>query len=236
MQGETRMPIENKGFKNSDSLTKWVRWFIYIQILVAVISLISGNMELQLLSNYENGTYTSQAQAVADGEANDARQGLIAIVYTVVFIISGIIILKWIYRASFNAHQLGAKEMRFTPGWSVGWYFIPIFTLWKPYQAMKEIWKASFNPDNWSKEKVSSILPCWWSFWLVNNFLGQAIMRMSLRAEGISELKNLNIVYQISDVTSIFLALATLSLVNGIYQAQVAHANSHSNQSHVLGQ
>lgn len=222
------MSIENEGFKNSDSLTKWVKWSIYIQILVAVISLISGNMELQLLSNYENGLYTSQAQAVADGEANDARQGLIAIAYTVVFIISGIIILKWIYRANYNARQLGAKEMQFTPSWSVGWYFIPIFTLWKPYQAMREIWKASANPDNWINEKVSSILPWWWFFWLVNNFLGQAVFRMSLRAEEISELKNANIVYQVSDVTSIALAFVTLSLVNNIYQAQITHANSHS--------
>lgn len=222
------MPIENEGFKNSESLTKLVRWCIYIQILVAVISLISGNMELQLLSDYENGIYTSQEQAVADGEANDKRQGLIAIVYTVVFIISAIIILRWIYRANYNARQLGAKEMQFTPGWSVGWYFIPIFTLWKPYQAMKEIWKASANPDNWSNEKASSILPWWWFFWLVNNFLGQAVMRMSLRADKITELKNVNVVYQASDVTSIVLAIVTLALVNGIYQAQVAHANSHS--------
>lgn len=220
------MAQENKGFINSEGLTKWVRWFLYIQILVAIISLISGNMEYQLLSDYENGAYTSQAQAVADGEANDARQGLIAIAYTIVFIISGIIILKWIYRANYNARQLGAKEMQFTPGWSVGWYFIPIFTLWKPYQAMKEIWKASANPDNWSNEKVSSVLPWWWFFWLVNNFLGQAVLRMSLRAEEITELKNVNIVYQVSDVTSIILALVTLSLVNGIYQAQVAHADS----------
>ncbi|MEW4368174.1 DUF4328 domain-containing protein [Aliikangiella maris] len=217
------MSIEKAGFKNSDSLTKWVKWFIYIQILVAVISLISGNMELQLLSNYENGIYTSQAQAVADGEANDARQGLIAIAYTVVFIISGIIILKWIYRANYNAQQLGAKDMQFTPGWSVGWYFIPIFTLWKPYQAMKEIWKASANSDNWSNEKVGSILPWWWFFWLANNFLGQAVLRMSLRAEEISELKNVNIVYQASDIASIILAFVTLSLVNSIYQSQIAH-------------
>lgn len=173
------MPQEDKGFINSESLTKWVKWFLYIQVAVAIVSLISGNMEYQLLSAYENGVYTSQEKAVADGEANDARQGIIGMVYLAVFIISGIMILKWIYRANYNARQLGAKDMKFTPGWSVGWYFIPIFTLWKPYQAMKEIWKASSNPDNWSEAKASSILPWWWFFWLANSFLGQAVMRMS---------------------------------------------------------
>lgn len=222
------MSQEDKVFINSESLTKWVKWFLYIQIAVAIISLISGNMEYQLLNAYENGVYTSQEQAIADGEANDARQGIIGMVYLVVFIISGIMILKWIYRANYNARQLGAKDMKFTPGWSVGWYFIPIFTLWKPYQAMKEIWKASSNPDNWSEVKASSILPWWWFFWLVNNFLGQAVMRMSLRAEEIPELKAANLVYQASDVVSIVLALVTMALINGIYQAQVSHANNHS--------
>jgi len=219
---------ENNGFVNSEALTKWVRWFLYIQIIVAVISLISGNMEYQLLSAYGNGEYTSQEQAIADGEANDTRQRIIGVIYTAVFIISSILILKWIYRANFNARQLGAKDMMFTPGWSVGWYFIPIFTLWKPYQAMKEIWKASSNPDNWSNVTASSILPWWWFFWLANNFLGQAVIRMSLKAEEVPELKAANLVYQASDVVSIVLALVTMALVNGIYQAQIAYPNSHS--------
>ena len=43
-------------------------------------------------------------------------------------------------------------------------------------------------------------------------------MRMSRTAEEISELKNLNLVYQASDVVSIGLALVTIALVNSIYQ------------------
>ena len=171
----------NEGFIDSEALTKWVRWFLYVQVLVAIISLISGNMEYQLLTDYENGIYASQEEAVADGEANDRRQGIIGIAYLAVFIISGIIILKWIYRANYNARKLGAQNMKFTPGWSVGWYFIPIFMLWKPYQAMKEIWKASINPDDWGNVNVSSILSWWWVFWLVNGFLGQTVMRMNHR-------------------------------------------------------
>ncbi len=215
------MPQNNEGFIDSLTLTKWVKLFLYIQILIAIVSLISGNMEYQLLSNYESGAYTSQELAIADGEANDRRQGAIATAYLFTFIVSGIIILKWIFRANYNARQLGAKDMKFTPGWSIGWYFIPVFLLWKPYQAMKEIWKASNNPEGWKNEKVSAILHFWWFSWILNSFLGQAVMRMSLRAKEIDELKNLNLVYQASDVTGILLAIVTLALVSNIYKAQV---------------
>lgn len=215
-------------FKNSEKLTNWVRYFLYIQIAVALVSMASGYMEYQLLSDYQNGVYTSQEKAVADGEANDQRQGTIALLYMVVFIVSGILILKWIYRANYNARQLGAKEMQFTPGWSIGWYFVPIATLWKPYQAMKEIWKASHSPNDWSNASVSSILPWWWFFWLANNFFGQAVLRMSLKANEIDELMNVNLVNQASDIVSIPLALITLALVNNIYKAQISHAGTSS--------
>ena len=219
------MSKKDKGFINSESLTKWVRWLLYGQIIVAVISLISTNMEYQLLSAYEKGIYASQEQAAAAGEANDVRQGIVGMVYIAVFIISGIMILKWIYRANYNARQLGAKNMKFTSGWSIGWYFIPVAAWWKPYQAMKEICKASSNPDSWNDVKPTSALPWWWFFWLVNMFFGKVINAISSRAEGIIELKVANILYQVSDVLSIILVIVTMSLINSIYQAQISHAN-----------
>ena len=72
---------------------------------------------------------------------------------------TGILVLTWIHRANHNARQLGADDMRFTPGWAVGWYFVPIAWFWKPYQAMKEIWLASANPSDWRGRPVSPLLP-----------------------------------------------------------------------------
>jgi hypothetical protein len=185
-------------------------------------------LEYQLLSDYQNGVYTSQEKAVADGEANDQRQQLIAIAYLVVFIVSGFLILKWIYRANYNARQLGASGMKFTPGWSVGWYFIPIFTLWKPYQAMKEIWKASHAPNDWTNAATSSILGWWWFFWIVSNVIANASFRFSMRAEELNELMTLNVVNQASELFSIPLAIITLTLINRIYLAQLKNVHESS--------
>ena len=41
-----------------------------------------------------------------------------------------------------------ADHESFTPGWSVGWFFVPIMNPWKPFQAMREIWQASAEPGN----------------------------------------------------------------------------------------
>ena len=210
------MDTDNKlaeGFKNPGSLTRWVKYFLYLQIIISVIALVSGYMEYQLLTDYSNNVYTSQAQATADAEANDARQGVIGIIQLVIFIVSGFLILKWIYRANYNARQLGAEDMRFTPGWSIGWYFVPIATFWKPYQAMKEIYKASHTPDNWKDTEVPSMLPWWWFFWIISSLMGNASFRVTMRAQKLDELIAADVLTFVSDILSIPLALLTTNLI-----------------------
>lgn len=219
-----------EGFRDSDRLTTWVRYMLYIQIVVAVVSIISNYLEYGLLSDFQNGLYISKKQAVIDGQTNDLRQGIVGIIYFMVFIIAGILILRWIHRANYNARQLGAENMRFTPGWSIGYYFIPVLSLWKPYRAMDEIWKASKNPSDWESQEAGGILPIWWTLWLISNFLGQAIFRLSMHAEEIQELINLNIITQISDILDIPLALVLLAIVNKISYMQKNQLSGASSQ------
>ena len=155
------MSENNVEFKEPGRLTTWIKYLLYVQVALALIAIGSNLMEYQLLTDFQNGVYFNQEMAVADAESNDKRQQIIAFSYLAVFIISGILILKWIYQSNQNARYLGAKDMTFTPAWSIGFYFIPIVSLWKPYQAMKEIWQASQNPNNWQLEKAGPILGIW---------------------------------------------------------------------------
>ena len=80
-----------------------------------------------------------------------------------------ILVGRWIYRVSANAHALSA-EMTITPGWAVGFYFVPIANLFKPYQALKETWHGShFGGEG----EGAGLLPLWWGLWLVGSFLGR---------------------------------------------------------------
>ena len=148
------------------------------------------------------------------------------IIQIIIFVVSGILILKWIYRANYNARQLGATDMVFTPGWSIGWYFIPIANLWKPYQAMKEIWKASSSPQSWKTLSASSLLPWWWFFWIVSNMFANTSFRLAMRAEETNALIVVNVVTQLSDVTGIPLSLIVISIISKIYEMQMSHAKA----------
>lgn len=217
------MTEQGSAFIDSAELTKWTKWFLYLHVAVAVVAFISGVLEYQLLNDFKNGVYATEAQAVAAGEESDSRQQIVGITQIVIFLVSGILFLKWIYRANFNARQLGASGMWFSPGWSIGWYFIPFANLWRPYQAMKEIWKASSNPQEWKSQPVPSLLGWWWFVWIVSNVFGNASFRMAVNADQIGELIAANIVTLLSDAMEIPLSFIVLAMVSKVYEMQVSH-------------
>ncbi len=219
-----------KDYKDPTLLTQWVKFFLWLHILMAVVAIASNLMEYQLLSDFQNGSYANEEEATADAEASDQRQLAIGIAYVLIFIIGGFLILKWIYRANYNVRQLGAEGMKFSSGWSVGWYFVPIVNLWKPFHAMQEIWKTSHSPKDWKNSDIDKILPCWWILWIISNLLGRTALKMGMRAESIDELMNANLVSQASEIAWIPLCLLFTSLVNKIYAAQITCCEELANE------
>lgn len=80
------------------------------------------------------------------------------------YIIQIVCLWLWLYRTNFNAHVLGAKGMRYSPGDAIVWSIIPLGV----YFVLRELWKTSFNPsDQWEKQNNPILLKIWWtSVWL----------------------------------------------------------------------
>ncbi len=178
--------------------------------LISCISLATGEAskaETEALSHFDMGYL------------------LIGLLQLLITLITGIAFLKWIHRANRNARGLGAHDMTFTPGWSVGWYFVPIANLWKPYQAMKEIWQASANPTSRSSQNPPAFLSTWWTLWVVSNFLSKMSFRSSMRANTGSELIASEVITLISDLIDIPLCLVAIRLVREIIRLQTHWAS-----------
>lgn len=81
-----------------------------------------------------------------------------------------VLVGRWIYRVVANAHAVG-EAVSITPGWAVGWYFVPLANLVMPYQAMRETWDASHEAAALEEGRDTALLPCWWGLWLVTNIV-----------------------------------------------------------------
>lgn len=112
---------------------------------------------------------TNDGEVVYNEEAYSlfSTLGLLA-VWGICFVFYG----RWLHLASKNAHVLAQTSLDQTPGWSVGFYFVPIASLWKPFVSMKEIYNASLGE---SLDTGRALVGWWWgmhlTYSILNNFL-----------------------------------------------------------------
>jgi Domain of unknown function (DUF4328) len=99
--------------------------------------------------------------------------GLLGLVAMGVSLGTTIVFLLWTYQAAKNVRAFGQRGLEFTPGWAVGWWFVPIASFWLPYKALREIWRAS-DPDAvgaggtaWVTRQVPTLFPLWWTTYLL---------------------------------------------------------------------
>ena len=93
-------------------------------------------------------------------------------------IASVILVSMWTYRAMKNLHIVGAVAATMSPGWAVGWYFIPFANLWKPFEGMLQIWRESHRLAG-RPEKVAAYVGWWWATWIVSNILANISLRLT---------------------------------------------------------
>jgi hypothetical protein len=143
----------------------------------------------------------------------------------------------WIYQASANLRLLAVSGMEFTPGWAVGWFFIPIANLFKPFQAAQEIFKASDpavplnSPAGWKTASGSGLIGLWWGLWIAFNVINNISMRLSFRSDPSREMLLMGAVLSVVvAIMSIAAAACAMLMIRQIqdrqsrkYEVVVAH-------------
>jgi hypothetical protein len=103
---------------------------------------------------------------------------------TAIFVACAVFLCLWIYRANVNARGFGAQGLRFTPGWAVGWFFIPFANLAMPFMVMTEIWRTSKNPANWQAQRGTPLIAGWWATWLLSGILSYVAIIIRIMSSG----------------------------------------------------
>jgi len=123
------------------------------------------------------------------------------LIYLVGFLGGIISFSMFTFRAMKNLHIWKNKYAEMSPGWTVGWYFIPFANLWKPYQAMEEIWTGTHHEVS-GKYVANSKVGLWWGCWILyylTSNIGNAISKMDgpwniiMRRSAIADLISLSL-------------------------------------------
>jgi len=215
---------EKARFEPINRRTQVLLTLLVISMILAIVAVFSDLAQADLMSRVIKGEPVTELEAMI----SDSRQAAIGSGQAVLGIAVLVVFLAWVYRANKNLRSLRAAGLMFTPGWAVGWFFVPFMNLFRPYQVVSEIWKAS-HPEvdindgtSWKAVRASPIVGCWWAVVLISGFLGFGTMQMGLFAATPSDLLDLTYALVVSDGMVVAYSLITIFMVRRISQLQEA--------------
>jgi len=238
------MARRDETFEPGGRLLLWLTGLLAAGILLDVAIFASDWSQKGLLNRYEAAERRYSSPAFRDvsgeeleagiqevdahyavlakeGEVNDLRQQKLGYLSITLFVVTAIFFLRALSRANRNARAMGADGMQFTPGWCIGWFFVPFANLFKPFQAVRETWRASIvTSGHWEDNPSAPILGFWWFLWIVSGILGQLLFRLSLGAKTIPELQNVTSLSLISGVVDVLLGITALVMIRRLYSMQ----------------
>ena len=104
----------------------------------------------------------------------DVRALTTLIVDAVVLLAAVIAWCVWQHRAQRLAgERLLTPGLKYTPGWAVGWWFVPFANYGMPAATMAELWRASGGDAgsavDWRSRKLPAYFGWWWGFWVARS-------------------------------------------------------------------
>jgi hypothetical protein len=207
-------------YRSPKSIGKVLRILLVVNIVLIFISMIGEIIAIGVYSDMTNAIPSDEESLMAEGLAGIADSLLLPVYFATV-----IVFCMWIHRIYKNLPLLGAKNLRMTPGWAVGWYFVPFANLVKPYQGMKDAWNAcSLDAEksflSWGERSAPALIKWWWGFWLVSNSVSRSVFRTYMRAETTSELISAAKLTIFSDLIDLTLTVLVLILVKRLTERQ----------------
>ena len=133
--------------------------------LLLLMALLAAASALHFFSAFDLADRAARA-ALRPGEAtafDDLTQTL-ARLELAGSVLTGIAWFVWLHRGVANARSLGVQTAA-TPGWSVGWWFIPFANLVKPYQILRSLFGGVVSGS-------STIVGFWWACYLLAGLVG----------------------------------------------------------------
>ncbi len=107
-------------------------------------------------------------------------------------------------------------DLRFTPDWAVGYWFIPILNIVRPKQILDDLWratdaKADASQGAWRTLPASTLVAAFWALSLVSSAV--AIYATQTASQTVAELQHRNSAYLATHVLEVVTGLVLFRLV-----------------------
>ena len=197
--------------RNTGALSITVRILLGLQLTVftvmGAVSLRAGMLCTEGVNpfwDYEEMTPLGELHSLLDT------------LYLILFVATVVVFCIWKNKSMKNAWAMRERSYLTltTPRWAVGYYFVPIVLMWKPFQAMKEIWEMAFH-----NEKSVGLLRWWWGFWLLDSVSSNVSTRLPMNT--LDEIATSSFLDATTSVFSLIAGVLLIMIVGQITKRQM---------------
>ncbi len=159
-----------EGYEPLSSRAAWAQRALIVVVALDAVASISAYFAYRV---YQQDVVTQD-----DLDRTDLREGVVAALWGVALVFAAVFFIRWFRRAYLNLPALGVTRLRFATWWSIGGWFIPIWSFFRPKQIANDLWRASDpdGPANRNLESVTGGVPrlffWWWACFLASSWLG----------------------------------------------------------------
>jgi hypothetical protein len=168
--------------RSLDGVHGWLKAVLFAHIGANAVTALTLVVMLWFFATLSSGAEVNPALGMMMVTVGTIAQ-ILPVIVLGVFVACVICYLLFVHRAVKNLHVSNARGLSVSPGWAVGYSFIPFVNLVMVYRIMKEIWEVSNDPERGRRE-APLLLGWWWGLYIGGNVLSRISDALS---SGLSE-------------------------------------------------
>ena len=210
---------QEKMLRPNEARAKYAIVMLFVILFLDVVSGYSSYLQLGLLNDLNEGLFVPDDVLTT----NDLRERIIGVLYSIAMLVSAVFFIQWFRRAYYNL-QVRTGNCEHGEGWAAGSWFVPIISLFRPLHIMKEMDTKTSRLIGSTTGKVVEtngvVIGFWWALWILNNYLGNYVLKMAFREETIENYISSTTVEMINSFVGVPLALLAYFVVKNYAQKE----------------
>ena len=210
---------QEKMLRPNEARAKYAIVMLFVILFLDVVSGYFSYLQLGLLNDLNEGLFVPDDVLTA----NDLRERIIGVLYSIAMLVSAVFFIQWFRRAYYNL-QVRTGNCEHGEGWAAGSWFVPIISLFRPLHIMKEMDTKTSRLIGSTTGKVVEtngvVIGFWWALWILNNYLGNYVLKMAFREETIENYISSTTVEMINSFVGVPLALLAYFVVKNYAQKE----------------
>jgi len=205
-------------YRSLHTVSRWLLALLGVSVALQVLNLPVIIAVRSRAVRYRDGRISTQSF-----QDTLNRQALIRLPLNGVAVGVAVMSIIWMYRVAENHRALARQGSRWSPGWAIGGWFIPLLVV--PWLMLRELWRGSDpasppGDPHWRQRRASPLLTAWWVVYALAP-VGGTLVTLAGISFGDSEERTAKMARAVRHLYGAEIVSSVMTIVGGLLFAKV---------------